>query len=71
MDFFVIKNKHSGKFATPQYGWEGEIENENQIFDSSHLPYIPNEDMEFIRVGKDQKPSLKSVQLQLGLLELS
>jgi hypothetical protein len=70
MEFYVIKNKHTGKFSDGGYGWDMTVIEEDQIFESDRLPYIPNEDMEFICVGREMKPSIKSVQLQLGLQEI-
>ena len=68
MKFYVIKDKRGGKWSDGYYGWDGDIHSDYQVFPESRLPYIPNEDMDFICVAEgDYKPSLEHVRLQLGL----
>lgn len=70
MEFYVIRDKRSGKFADGYYGWDANVLEDWQIFDGNRMPYIPNDEMEFIPVGRGSKPSPREVQLQLGLAEV-
>jgi hypothetical protein len=71
MKFYVIKDKYRDKWSDGSYGWDGDIHNDYQVFSEDRLPYVPNEEMDFICVAEgDYKPSLEHVRLQLGLQEI-
>ena len=71
MKFYVIKDKHREQWSDGSYGWDGDIHNDYQVFSEDRLPYVPNEEMDFICVAEgDYKPSLEHVRLQLGLQEI-
>lgn len=68
MEWYVVKDKSSGKFADGYYGWDGSLHQDEQIFPENELPYKENSEMEFILVGRGDKPSVMKVQEKLQAL---
>jgi hypothetical protein len=64
--WYVVQSKQSKKFADGWYGWDANILDNEQIFSQDELPYVPNENMDFIEVGRGKKPSPEEVRKTLG-----
>ncbi len=74
MDFYVIRDKESGKFADSHHGWYAQVHSDFQVFGENELPLNPAPDLEFVMVASGEyKPSPAHVNhrlLQLGLMEV-
>lgn len=74
MEFYVIRDKVSGKFADGYYGWDASIHSDCQVFGEGEIPFNPSDDLDFVVVAcGEYKPSSAHVNhrlQQLGLIEV-
>lgn len=58
MEWYVVQDKESGKYADGFGGWDGCVHTKHQIFPEDAMPFEPNDDMNFILVGDGEKPTI-------------
>lgn len=74
MDFYVVRDKVSGKFADGYYGWDAYIHDDAQVFGEDEIPFNPCDDLDFVVVASgDYKPSHAHANyrlMELGLIPM-